>query len=538
MGTDPPVAGSVDPTPPAAPPTTNGAHALIRTLVASGVQVCFANPGTSEMHFVAALDDVPEMRGVLTLFEGVASGAADGYARLAGRPAATLLHLGPGLGNAIANLHNARRARSPVVNVVGDHATTHRFDTFLASDIPTLARNVSRWVRTCEAPERVGTDTADAVAAALGPPGEVATLILPADVSWGGPAEPAPAPPPAPPRPVDPDAVTRAAAALRDGTPAALLVGGSVTADLDALRSAGRIAAATGAKLLAETFPARLERGAGIPAPERLGYLGEFVLAQLVGIGRLVLVEAQRPVSFFAYPGRPSVLVPDGCEVVVLATPGEDGPGALAALAAELGATTATPAVPGAQRPDRPTGALTGETVAAALGALLPEDAVVVDEAATAGLWAPGATAGAPPHTWCSITGGAIGYGIPAALGAAIGAEGRPVINLEADGSACYTIQALWSCAREGVDVTTVILNNRSYAILNMELDRVGAAGGGPAARRMLDLSHPDLDFTRLAAGFGVPAVRATDAEGFTDALERAMREPGPHLVEAVLATG
>lgn len=517
----------------------NGAQALIRTLVASGVDVCFANPGTSEMHFVAALDDVAEMRGVLTLFEGVASGAADGYARLAGRPAATLLHLGPGLGNAIANLHNARRARSPVVNIVGDHATTHRFDVFLASDIPTMARGVSAWVHTCAEPARVGADAAAAVAAALGPPGGVATLILPADVSWGGPAEPVTAPvaPPAR-RAVEAEAVEAAAKALRSGEPAALLVGGTVTADGEALRDGARICAATGARFLAETFPARLERGAGIPAPERLGYLGEFVLAQLAGVRHLVLVDTHRPVSFFAYPDRPSVLVPDGCEVHLLAVPGDDAPGALAALADALGAAATPAPAPGPSRPGRPAGALTGETVAAALGALLPEGAVVIDEAATQGLWAPGATAGAPPHTWCSITGGAIGYGIPAALGAAIGAPGRRVINLEADGSACYTIQGLWSQAREGLGVTTVILNNRSYAILNMELDRVGAGAGGPAARRMLDLGDPDLGFARIAEGFGVPATVATDAEGFTTALERALAEPGPHLIEAVLAAG
>lgn len=514
----------------------NGAEAMIRTLVGAGVDVCFTNPGTSEMHFVAALDRVPEMRAVLGLFEGVVTGAADGYARMAGRPAATLLHLGPGLGNGLANLHNARRARSPMVNIIGDHATDHlQHDAPLTSDIHTAARNVSTWIRRPEATAELTTATAEAVAAAAGPPGQVATLILPADVSWSDGADPADALP-VPARTAvaggDVDAVAKV---LTSGEPVALLIGGSTMREVG-LRAGARIAAATGAKLLGETFPARLERGAGLPPIERLGYLSEFMELQLSGIRHLVLVDAGPPVGFFAYPGKPSSLVPGDCTVHVLADPaaGADAVAALEALADRV-AGGVDPVVESVRRPERPTGALTGETVAAAVGALLPEGAIVCDEANTSGLWSAGATAGAPRHDWLTLTGGAIGIGMPLATGAAIACPDRPVLSLEADGSAMYTLQALWTQAREGLDVTTVIFNNRSYAILNMELARTGAGAGGPVARSMFDLSNPDLDFVSIARGLGVAAERADTAEGFTAALERAFAGPGPHLVEAIL---
>ena len=514
----------------------NGAEAMVRTLVDAGIDVCFTNPGTSEMHFVAALDTVPEMRAVLGLFEGVVTGAADGYARTADKPAATLLHLGPGLGNGLANLHNARRARSAVVNIVGDHATAHlRHDAPLTSDIDTVARNVSTWIRRPASTAELGEATADAVAAAFGPPGQVATLVLPADVSWSDGAAPVGPRPRAPRANVPADTIEGVAKVLASGEACALLIGGSAMRT-PGLRAASRVASATGAKLLGETFPARLERGAGLPDIERLGYLSEFMEMQLSGVRHLVLVDTGPPVGFFAYPGKPSSLVPDGCAVHVLADPGAgvDAAGALAQLA-ELVAAAVDPVVAAARRPDRPTGALSGETVAAAVGALLPEDAIVCDEANTSGLWSAGATAGAPPHDWLTLTGGAIGIGMPLATGAALAAPGRPVLTLEADGSAMYTLPALWTQAREDLDVTTVILNNRSYAILNMELARTGAGQGGPKARSMFDLSNPDLDFVSLARGLGVAAERAETAEAFTAALERAFAEPGPHLVEAML---
>lgn len=512
----------------------NGAQALIRTLVDAGVDTCFMNPGTSEMHFVAALDAVPEMHSVLALFEGVATGAADGYARMAGRPAAVLLHLGPGLGNGLANLHNARRGRTPIVNIIGDHATYHaKYDAPLQSDIAAIASGVSTWIRDSSDPASVAQDAADAVAAAMGPPGQVATLILPADVSWS--EAPGPVPPVAPtPRTVVPDAaVEQVAAVLRSGEPAALLMGGSTMFEAG-LVAASRVSAASGAKLLAETFPARLERGEGLPAVERLGYLAEFAQAQMDGLAHLVLVDAASPVSFFAYPGKASDLVPEGCTVHVLAAPGDDATGALEQLADLLGAApdAATPAP--AFRPERPTGALNAESFASAIGALLPEGAIVADEGNTGGLFVSGFTAGAPRHDWLCLPGGAIGYGMPVATGAAIACLDRKVLNLQADGSAMYTIQALWTQVREQLDVTTVILNNRSYAILNLELSRVGAEPG-PKALEMLDLTRPELDFVSIATGMGVPATRATTAEEFTEQLERALATPGPALVEAML---
>lgn len=516
----------------------NGAEAVVRTLLDAGVDTCFTNPGTSEMHFVSALDRVPGMRGILTLFEGVATGAADGYGRMADRPAATLLHLGPGLGNGIANLHNARRARTPVVNIVGDHATYHaRYDAPLQSDIESLARPVSCWVHRSTDPARLAADAAEAVAAATTPPGGVATLILPADLTWLEASSPAaPVPTPAA-QSVPEDAVELIAKALRSGKPAGLLLGGRALRR-PALRWASRIAAATGAKLLCETFPARLERGAGIPAVERLGYLGELAAAQLAGLAHLVLVDARPPVSFFAYPDKPSYLVPADCSVHVLAGDGDDVPGALEQLA-EAVASGHQPVVTPSTRPQLPQGELTGQTLAHAVGALLPEGAIVVDEANTAGLWLADATAGAPPHDWLTLTGGAIGQGLPAATGAAVACPGRRVLCLEADGSAMYTLQALWTQAREGLDVTTIVLNNRSYAILQWELARVGSTEPpGPAARRLLELTPPDLDFVALARGMGVQAATATTAEELADLLARAIRTPGPSLIDAILPRG
>jgi len=513
----------------------NGAQALIRTLVGSGVDVCFANPGTSEMHFVAALDDVPEMRAVLGLFEGVVTGAADGYGRMAQRPAATLLHLGPGLGNGIANLHNARRARTPVVNVVGDHATTHlAHDPPLASDIESLARPVSRWFRSSLSSDALAADAVQAVQGSFGPPGGVATLVVPADLSWQEAGDPTTSHPGPVLTTVDDDVVVGAAKALRSGEPAVLLVGGNAVRERG-LVAASRVANAAGARLLCETFPARLERGAGIPAVERLGYLAEFTIAQLQGAKHLVLADALAPVSFFAYPGVPGYLVPDGCEVHTLATGSDDVAGALEALAEALGAPIDSATLEARSRPDRPTGALNAQSVAAAIGALLPEGAVVSDEGNTSGIFVSGATAGAPRHDWLCLTGGAIGQGLPVATGAAVACPGRRVLSLEADGSAMYTLQSLWTQVREGLDVTTVLLNNGSYAILELELSRVGAGNPGPRARGMLDLKNPELDFVALAAGMGVPATRATTAEEFTTQLERSLATPGPALVEAVL---
>jgi len=513
----------------------NGAQALLRTLIDAGVTTCFTNPGTSEMHFVAALDTAPEMRAVLTLFEGVATGAADGYSRMAGKPAATLLHLGCGLGNGLANLHNARKGRVPVVNIVGDHATTHvGYDAPLQSDIETVARNVSTWVRTSKSTQELSRDAVDAVAAAAGPPGGVATLILPADVSWGDGATPLP-PHPAVMAPVaSNETIAAIAGALTGGGKTALLLGGKALRE-PALLAASRIAQATGATLYAEVFPTRLERGAGLPAVERIAYFAEMTSVQLAGLDHLILVDAKAPVSFFAYPEKKSYLVPDGCQLHELASFAQDALGSLEALVDELGAREVKPLLQEAANLARPGGALTTDKVCQAIAAVLPEGAIISDEAQTSGSKLASMTARAPRHDLLTLTGGAIGQGLPVAVGAAIACPDRPIFALVGDGSAMYTIQALWTMAREQLDVTTVIFNNRSYAILNIELQRVGAEGAGGMAKSQLDLSTPALDFVAIGHGMGVPSIRVESCEELNAALDRALAEPGPHLIEAIV---
>lgn len=512
----------------------NGAQSLIGTLVDAGVEVCFANPGTSEMHFVAALDTVPAMRAVLALFEGVVTGAADGYARMADKPAATLLHLGPGLGNGLANLHNARRAHSPVVNVVGDHASYHKgYDAPLESDIEAVAGSLDGWLHRSTGAQSIGVDTAAAVAAARSGAGQIATLILPADASWGRGGRRG-APVCAPPRPVVDAAVVRNVAdALGSGEPAALLIGGGACREAGLL-AASRIAVATGAKIYTETFPARLERGEDLPAVERLGYLPEQVTHQLSGLRHLVVAGARPPVSFFAYPGLVSDLVPQGTQLHVLADAHHDLPRALEDLANLVAADTA-PVLQQPARPAPPVGPLTPQNWVDVIGAHLPAGAIVVDESNTSGLLLPAATQGAPRHDVLTLTGGAIGYGMPVATGAAVAAPDRPVIGLQADGSALYTISALWTQARENLNITTVLLNNRAYAILRMELQRVGAQTSGPRAHELLDLARPDIDFVKIAEGLGVPATRAHTCEQLSEQFHTALTEPGPHLIEAMV---
>lgn len=515
---------------------TNGAQALMKTLVDAGIEVCFTNPGTSEMHFVAALDGEPKMRAVLAMFEGVATGAADGYARMADKPAATLLHLGCGLGNGLANLHNARKGKVPVVNIVGDHATYHvKYDAQLQSDIESVARNVSPgFVRTSKSTGELCQDAADAVTAARGLPGQVATLILPADVSWSEGGVPCQTPAQSPAPVADDTTVKATADAIRNGRKTAFLLGGRALRE-PGLIAAARIAAHNGVTLFAETFPTRIERGAGLPPVERIAYLAELATLQLSEYDNLILVDAKAPVSFFAYPDKDSYLVPDTCKVHTLATPEQDSVASLNLLADVLGARNATPVVQPAACPGRPRGKLTAEKVCKAVGHLLPENAIIVDEAITSGLMLNALTAGAPKHDLLTLTGGAIGQGLPNAVGAAVACPDRPVIALIGDGTAMYTIQALWTMARETLNITSIIFNNASYSILNVELERVGAEEAGDKAKSQLDISGPVVDFARLAQGMGVHAVRVTTAEEMTKALEYALNNPGPHLIEAVV---
>lgn len=513
----------------------NGADSLLETLVACRVEVCFANPGTSEMHFVAALDKQGGMRGVLGLFEGVVTGAADGYARLAGKPACTLLHLGPGLANGLANLHNARRARVPIVNIVGEHATYHRgLDAPLTSHIEGFAEPVSGWVRVSRCATDVAGDGAAAVQASLTPPGQVATLIVPADVAWseaetvGGPL---PAPPPAPGDPEEFDAAVRA---LASGRPAALLVNGAAASERG-LELAGKIAAKTGARLLGDTFITRVARGAGRLDLPRVPYFAEQAEEVLAGLEYLILVGTKAPVTFFAYPGRASELTPEGCEVITLATPEQDSLSALEALVEAVGATRAAVTVRERQDTALPAGPLDPSKVGRALAHFMPEHSILVNEAATCGLSIAGPTAGAAPHDWLDLTGGAIGYGLPCATGAAIACPGRRVFALQADGGGMYTVQALWTHARESLDVTTIVFSNRKYAILQIEFMRLGAENPGPEAMSLTSLDSPDLNWVQLANGMGVPASRATTAEEFNAQLGKAVEASGPYLIEAVL---
>jgi acetolactate synthase-1/2/3 large subunit len=480
------------------------------------------------------MDAVPGMRSVLGLFEGVCTGAADGYARMAGWPALTLLHHGPGFANGIANLHNARRAHSPVVNLIGEHATWHiAADSPLTSDIEGLARPVSAAVFTARTAQELPAVFIDAVCSALRPPGQVSSLIVPMDSQTGecsGPIQPRtrrlfP--------PVPTTRVESAALALRSGKPAAILMGGNALLT-PALSAASKIAGQTGCKLLCSTFPARLERGAGLPSVEKLPYFPEQVLEKLSSFTTLILVSELEPVAFFAYPGFPSRLVPEQCTPIVLAEPGEDGAGALQALVEELRISgTEKPAH--SERPHRPTGGLTPRSLGEAIASIQPEGLILVDEAVTTGLPYFFVSGGAPRFSYLGHTGGSIGMGLPLATGAAVACPERKVLAFQADGSAMYTLQALWTQAREGLDVTTIICANQSYRILQIELARAGVAVPGPQSAAMTDLSHPELNWVDMARAMGVPGVRVDTADAAVEHLEKALLEPGPHLIEAML---
>ncbi len=516
-------------------PTMNGAESLLRTLVASGIEVCFGNPGTSEMHFVSALDRVPGMRAVLGLFEGVATGAADGYARMTGRPAATLLHLGPGLANGLANLHNARKARVPMVNIIGNHATAHqRYDAPLTSDVPAFANTVSHWVASSQTSRTVAADAARAVQAARAAPGQIASLILPADTAWMPAESPAPALPVQGPAPVADRAIVQSVAALRSGRRVALLLRGEVLRGRG-LAAAGRIAAATGARLVCDTFTPRIERGAGRVLVERIPYRPAPALEFLAGTRMLILVGAQAPVAFFAYPDQPSELTPPGCEPLVLSHPHEDGTGALEALAEALGAR-ANAMAPGLRLPEGSGDApLTNAAIMRAVARHLPENAIVSDETISSGFADYPLLGTAAPHDCLQLTGGAIGDGMPVATGAAIACPDRRVVSLQADGSAMYTLQALWTQARERLDVVTIIYANRAYKVLLEELAGVGAGAAGEKALSMFDLADPTLDWVSLARGMGVEAVRVERSHAFEAALVAALGAQGPRLIEAVV---
>ncbi|HKQ45625.1 MAG TPA: acetolactate synthase large subunit [Rhizomicrobium sp.] len=514
----------------------NGAESLVHTLADSGVEVCFGNPGTSEMHFVAALDREPRMRGVLCLFEGVAAGAADGYARMTGKPAATLLHLGPGFANAISALHNAQKAAAPVINIVGDHATSHAQYTQapLTSDILGICRPVSHWLHRSADARAVAGDGARAVQAARAAPGQVATLILPADVAWnesGGPAHPLPV---AAPEPAEASTIEKIAAALKTPKRSALLLRGPCLQSAG-VQAAGRIARKTGVRLLHDYFSPRVTRGHGLAQVERIPYFAEDIIACLKGLEQIVLVGAPPPVTFFAYPNLPSWVTPQGCELLTLAAPQEDGIAALQALADALDA-----AAPGETVarviPDMPVhGALNPDSLGAIIARLMPQEAIVCDDSVSCGPDLNKWLKCGPRHDWLTLTGGAIGGAPVMAAGAGLACPDRKVINVSGDGAAMYSLQALWTMAREKMDVVTVICANKSYNILNIELGRVGAHNLGPKTLAMLDLRNPELDFVKLAQGLGVEASRAETTTEFAAQFADAMLTRGPRLIEAVL---
>ncbi len=510
----------------------NGADALLATLVANDVTACFANPGTSEMQFVAALDGAPAMRPVLCQFEGVATGAADGYGRMAGKPACTLLHLGPGYGNGVANLHNARRAFTPIINVVGDHATYHRqYDAPLNSDIATLVKPNSIWAKSADSPDMVASLTAEAVAASYGPPGGPVSLILPADSAWL-PARGEPVLAQRPVRPTPSSATVEAAArAIKAARKPVVLLGGQACL-AEGIKAAARLQA-VGVTVYTDTFIARTPRGAGVFAPKRLPYFGEIALADLEGVDLMVYAGSAMPVAFFAYPNRPSVLVPEGCQSLTLSERGEDSFSGLAALADALGAPKQGPTQPLDLPDTAPSGALNAHLAGASITRHMPDGTIICDDSVTSGAGVMAATLSARPHEVLALTGGAIGIGLPLAIGAAVAAPDRKVLSLNGDGSSMYTIQSLWTMARENLDVTVVIFANYTYRILNIEMERTGAGKAGPSARKLLDLGDPNIDFVSVAKGLGLPGVSCATGEDFDRAFAGAMAQRGPMFIEA-----
>ncbi len=513
----------------------NGAERLLETLVQSGVEICFANPGTSEMQLVSAIGNNDSMRAVLCLFEGVVSGAADGYARMADKPAITLLHVGSGFSNSMANQHNAKRAHVPLVNIVGDHATYHlQYDSPLTSDVPAHARLCSGWVGISETADDLAVCGAQAVQFSMQGWGEIATVVAPANHAWEESFNKAPALSVSDMEPVSAATIEEISRALSNGKNTALFLGGRALRE-ESLAAAGRIAKATGARIMCGTFPTRWQRGAGRVPVERLPYFAEQATESLKGLEQLVLVGADAPVSFFAYPGKESWLTPKTCEVLSLASVGQNALIALEEVACAISANE--PAVMTQMAPEQPapSGILTPAAMGQSISQLLPENSIISDEAATCGLALAPTTEQAPAHDWLTLTGGAIGQGLPLSLGAAIACPDRKVIALQADGSAMYTVQALWSMARENTDVTVVLFNNRSYAILNIELARVGVGQVTPKTLSMLDLSRPDISWVDISEGMGVPATRATTAEEFHQQFAAAMKNTGPRLIEAMV---
>ena len=514
----------------------NGAETLVETLADQGVEVCFANPGTSEMHFLAALEN-PRIKSVLCLFEGVATGAADGWYRMMNKPASTLLHLGPGLANGLANIHNAKRASVGMVNIIGEHSESHlKYDPPLTSDIEGIARPLCHWVRRADGSHTIATDTAAAVAKASEHPAKISALILPGDVSWGDAGEwvrqPVRRATPSAPEPTQVDAIARI---LASGEPTLIILGNKATRGKP-LEWAGCIAAKTGCRIATQFFSARIERGAGRVPLERIPYAVPLAIKFLEGFKHIVTVETDEPVAFFAYPDKPSQLKPVGCQVHALAAKDEDSTIGLEMLADALGARNTAPILQSASHTPAPTGKLDPVSIAHALSHAIPENAIVVDESLTTGRESMGLTAGALPHDMIQNMGGSIGYSTPVATGAAMACPDRRTICMVGDGSAMYTIQSLWTQAREQLPVTTIIFANNTYNILKAEYANMGAGSApGPRALSMIDIDNPTINWVAMADSMGVPAVSVDSVDAFTKALIQSISADGPLLIEVKL---
>ncbi|MET4577496.1 acetolactate synthase large subunit [Ottowia thiooxydans] len=510
----------------------NGAEALLHTLVRGEVKTCFGNPGTSEVHFVKGLDAVPAMRCVLALAENVATGAADGFSRISGGTAATLLHCGPGLANGLSNLHNAQKAGSSIVNIVGDQAQFHSYlNPPLASETQNYARTVSAWTRQSKSSLSVGADAATAIAQARSGGGAIASLILPSDVCWGPGGSIGTVAPCAPPPPVPYQVVSDVASLARKGSSTAFILGDGALCG-DSLRLASAIAKKTGALVLAHSFIGRVERGGDRPSIDRVPYAVAPAQKMFAGIRNVVLVGAQRPVFAFAGPDGVSGPEVPGTLFSNLGSVGDDLESALRAVCAQLGCKFVDSESSSGYVPlERARGEISPAAFGQSLAALMPEDCIVVDEGVTFGRSAYGATHSARRHDWLQLTGGAIGSGLPLATGAAVAAPQRRVVSLQADGSGLYTVQALWTQARERLDITTVVFSNKRYEILFNEMRRMGVEPGANA-EKLFSLENPSLDWVRIAQGFGVEAARASNMDEFNDLFLYSLNCSGPFLIE------
>ncbi len=516
----------------------NGAESLTKALAKEGVKVCFANPGTSEMHLVNALDSEAGIRSILCLFEGVCTGAADGYGRMTGKPAATLLHLGPGLANGISNLHNARKASTPIINLVGDHADYHRkHDSPLNSNITALASSVSSWMKSDSTSMSLSSDVIEALNSAINPKprpdGQISTLIIPANAAWEKGTDPVRRPELQERGQISKTKIDETA---RQIDSECLILLGSDGLSVAARQAAGRISKKTKCRVAMSMFSEKIEHGFGLPVSERLPYFPEHVMAFLKGVKKIVLAGASKPVSFFAYPSLPSVPIPEEVEILNLSRSNEDTTSALESIVNILGLNEGAFSAYRSQKVELSSPNLSSKTIGEVIASTLPEGAIICGDSG-GGFDAFEPSQNAPPHTWLNLTGGSIGQGAPVSVGAAVACPEKQVLSLLGDGAAMYTLQALWTQAREGLNVTTIIYKNEKYRILEIEYWRLGVNEIGEKAGDLFSLGEPSIDFCALAKGMGVESVSVHTPESFRAALEVAFSRTGPYLIEACIQT-